>query len=116
MINLLVWCLDQHIVVSLPDNALVFDGSSFVSPSDAKYIQLATVTPITYSSQHYPVEEKYNNLLVTQQNIFVCKVLGTVEATSKTAAVTVTDPTNGVCICGITCTGTQISAIITQGN
>jgi hypothetical protein len=97
--------------LQVDSGSLVWDGTSFVDPTEATYVMLVTVVPTLISPNIYPVTVQApipSGLTVT--GTYLCVVTSIDPAiTSGNTVVAVADPLNGQCLCGITCTGTQIA-------
>jgi len=92
----------------IADNTLVYDGSRFVEPIDAKYVSLYDVpvgVPIGFGiSQQVAQTASYISAAVVAFNpVSVIATDANVQAEP--------DPSNGLCICFITCKGTWISFV-----
>jgi hypothetical protein len=93
--------------MGIADNTLVYDGYEFKEPSDLVYAMLYAVdTPaLSVPYKEVPAEQ----LSVAQR--IRAKVVGKdpqQSPTSDGSLVVAADPTDGVCLCGLTCTGTEI--------
>lgn len=111
------------ITVTMPDgssatlavgaNTLVFDGQTFLEPQLLTYAELYGL-PV--SAQSVPYKEIPAQVLSTAVRIRA-KVLGvdpTDEPVTDPKLVTQPDPTNGQCICGLTCNGTELRFAVVQ--
>ena len=119
-----VWYLNRQVLIGVPDDALVFDGRSWVSPTEAEYVALNTLIGVTASIQgEYAIQEKPIRPeppecgdpplppQVTWENYFLCKVIDVEDGNIPTGVIIAEDPTGGVCVCGVTCAGTEIVGV-----
>jgi hypothetical protein len=105
-------------VIDVDTADLVLSGQDFVSPQTAPSVTLvgassdSTFTPFAYA----PVPPGALNLINSQaQQVRVCwrEPVGTDDFPNQDL-VTVVDPSGGVCVCGITCQGTNLSYVQVQ--
>lgn len=106
------WFMDKEVLLEVDESMLVFDGNNYVSVSEAEYVALYVPTRVQLKlpNEVYPIQlsptgsEDY-----TLNNRWVCKVIrvtgGSLEDVPD--VVQVVDPTDGRCICGVTCQGTE---------
>lgn len=97
----------NQVNLAIADNTLVFDGLEFKEPQDLKYVELYGV-PVEAST--VPYKELPQQTLMTAVRIKAI-VLGTdpTEASlTDPQVVSVSDPSMGQCICGLTCAGTDL--------
>lgn len=105
---------NQQVLLNVPTGNLVFDGSTFLPPEEAKYVQLvqqSDVANFSFPRTDYPEQSALSNPIPLELFTgFLCKVI---QITSQDDAtpddiLNVADPTGGVCICGVTCQGNKI--------
>jgi hypothetical protein len=108
------WYLGRQVYLAMPDHSLVFDGQNFVRPQDAKYVALIstfTTGPFTVPSE-WPETQTINQVALTWPNMILAQVI---DANSPPITgndlITVTDPHDGACVCGISCFGTELQFV-----
>lgn len=107
--------MDKQVLLNVPTNNLVYDGKNFVDPALAKTVVLIT----TGSAQatvpvEYPIERFYYlSDVLTWTNYWVCKVIGIQSDVDQlpTDVITADPPTDGMCVCGVTCNGLEIQQV-----
>ena len=112
--SILAWYNGQQVKLGVGPNALIFDGVQFVPPADVKFVaivQTVTVGPETVPVP-WPETQTIEQTALTWINMWICQVISTGgPAISDRDVVSITDPANGVCICGVTCQGTDIQYV-----
>jgi hypothetical protein len=111
-----VYYKDKQVLLDVPDGRMVYDGANFVDPAKAKTVALLqTVQAQASVPFEYPIKGSPwpPSDQLTWQNTWVCKVIGVhSQATTTASDVVVTDPpADGMCVCGITCNGTEIQQV-----
>lgn len=92
--------------LGVAEGLLVFDGEQFVEPAHAAYLELFAIPVEALSAG-------FMSLAVTLSAAVKIKavVIGvdpTVVPVTDPSVVVAIDPTDGQCVCGITCSGTDI--------
>lgn len=98
--------------LDVADDVLVFNGEAYVQPKHAMYLELYSL-PVNALSK--PMQG-LADMLHTQVSI-KAKVVGidpVVVPVSDPSVIQVPDPAEGMCICGITCAGTDIRFAVVQ--
>ena len=97
----------RSVQLGVAENTLVFDGLSFANPSDVSWIELYTI-PV--SAMSMPYKDVLSQALTAEVRIraSVLEIDNTVVPVTDPSVVASLDPSNGECICGITCNGTDI--------
>jgi hypothetical protein len=104
----------KTVLLSIPDNSLVFDGREFVSPKKAKRVMLGLIGQANFMSPGPVTLDQFQSRhALIMRNYFLCTVLGTdVSSTGQPSdVITIPDPNDGICLCGVTCTGTNIQYV-----
>jgi hypothetical protein len=102
-------------VLDVAEGSLVYDGHNFVSPLIAQFIALYSVPVDAVSLPHRDVILQ----LQTQTCIGakVVEVDAAPAASTDPSVIAQPDPSGGICICGLTCTGTDLRfAVVTLEN
>lgn len=96
-----------QVELTIAPDTLVYNGDVFVNPSYLTYIELYTI-PV--DALTLPFREQQEMALQTSVRIkaLVISRNSTVVPTTDPAVVAVPDPSLGQCICGLTCTGTDL--------
>jgi len=99
--------------LAVADNTLVFDGFDFKTPSELKYAELYSL-PV--AAQSVPYKDVPEQVLLTAVRIraLVTNVDATSEPTTDPSLEAVPDPSNGQCVCGLTCNGTELRFAVVQ--
>jgi hypothetical protein len=99
--------------LAVAPNTLVFDGEGFNQPWAIDYAELYSF-PVSAPSM--PYKEFPSQVLSTAVRIKarVLNVDNTDESTTDPSLVTQPDPSEGQCICGLTCSGTEIRFAVVQ--
>lgn len=97
-------------VVTVADDTLVYNGHSFVQPRDAKYVELhlvdvAAKSLVFGSIAQASLDARYTNLA---RVLSVDDQTGEATTPSLTSS---TDPSEGICICLVTCKGTALTYV-----
>lgn len=95
---------DTTAVFEVYDDELVFDGSQFIKPENASYIQV-----LAYGYADVPDGLSRFKLLKV---LNVETVVGTEPSQDVVVEV---DPSNGECVCGLTCHGTNLKYVQVTG-
>lgn len=105
---------DAQALVNVPDGSLVFDGKDFVDPSKAKYVALVYTTQVDAVVQYPVAPGVMMGETLSWVNQLVCKVIGIDSLATElpTDVVAVPEPADGMCVCGVTCTGTEIQQVL----
>lgn len=106
--------LGMSIQLSVDDGFLVYDGVQFVEPASAKTVMLVHTTGVSVVGNTYDIQNSSPIPVgLTIYNQYVCTVTSVTPGTlvSVFQPVTSSDPTGGNCICGITCSGTEVQAV-----
>ena len=99
---------------------LVFDGTAFVSPIQAKYVALSVAGTATSEPHLYPIDYRIDQPQMQWTNHWVCKVISVEDATlglTGTDVISIPSPVplgpdgKPPCICGVTCQGTEVQNI-----
>jgi hypothetical protein len=98
--------------LGVAEDLLVFDGEQFVDPTNAAYLELFSIPVEALSSG-------FSSLAVTLSAAVRLRanVLGldpTVVPVTDPSVVIAVDPSDGKCICGITCAGTNLRFVIVK--
>lgn len=96
-----------EVALDIADGTLVYDGQAFVEPANATYVGLYSVPVDAVSAEHRNVS---GGAITTYQS-YRCLVLSwdsETDLTTDPRVIVQIDPTGGECVCGITCTGTEI--------
>lgn len=96
--------------VPVADDALIFTGSEFRTPKVGNYMMLLSV-PV--HAQTIPFSEVSTAFLIADYKYLalITAVNPVPETTTDPQVVSAVDPSNGVCICGITCIGTELQYV-----
>lgn len=98
-----------RVQLAVAEGALVFDGSNFVEPARARQVALLNTqeTPAVVAIKGVPA-------MLGFKGTVLAGVVGydpMSEPSTDSALVSATDPSNGLCICGITCKGTNVAYV-----
>lgn len=97
------------VAVVVAENTLVYDGHHFVVPEEALTVQLVTM-PV--DALTLPYETLAARQLVTDTAVIARVVAYTGYGTvSSVNLIVQPDPSNGECVCMITCQGTDLSYV-----
>lgn len=104
---------DAQALVNVPDGSLVFDGKEFVNPAKANYVALVYTTQVDAVLQYPVAPGKTMNESLSWVNQLLCKVIGihSLDTEFPTDVIAVPEPADGMCVCGVTCTGTEIQQV-----
>lgn len=103
-------------VIDVDVDHLILSNGAFVNPQVAKSVTLsgapfsATFTPFGSA------QSTYQNLTMSYQDeIRICwrEPVGT-DLYPNENVITATDPSNGQCVCGVTCSGTDLSYVVVK--
>ncbi len=96
--------------VEVADDILVYNGSDFVKIADAKYVVLYHVPVSAYTQ---PFRDLATSLIVASYYVraLVLSKAAHVVTTTDPLLVTAADPSQGQCLCFITCNGTDLSYV-----
>lgn len=112
--TLSAWYRGQLVYLNVPPNSLVFDGQNFVRPSDVQQVALVTtvpVGPVTVPGP-WPETNTLQQAALSWLNTWICKVADRgSQTTGVSDVVSVSDPNNGQCVCGVTCEGTDLQYV-----
>lgn len=108
------WYLGREFYLAIADNALLFDGKQFVKPSEARYVWLIQTDVAVFDSPGpLPVDEWQQRLSLTMENGFQCEIIGVGgPVIPGDDVVSIPDPNNGECLCGVTCLGTEVQFVV----
>lgn len=100
--------------LQVADTDLIYNGQGFVAPKDAEYVELYSVPTqaltVPFNAQHLITQ------LSTQTHI-VARVLGydlIASAVTSPEIVAAVGPSDGQCVCFVTCSGTELRFIKVQ--
>jgi hypothetical protein len=102
-------------VIDVDVDILILSGGEFVSPQIAPTITISR-TPYSASFTTFGSTPITGSLtLASQDEVRICwrEPVGTDQYPNENV-VTSTDPSDGQCVCGITCSGTQLSYVVVQ--
>lgn len=111
--SVMAWYKGQKVYLAIPDNSLLFDGTQFVRPADAKWVWLtATTEAVFLSPAPLPINEFEHRVELTQEQGYVCQVIGTgITIADPPEVIAIPDPNDGECVCGVTCSGTDLQYV-----
>jgi hypothetical protein len=99
--------------LDVADNVLVFDGSEFLTPKTGSYVMLYALDVAALSMPFKDV--------AAQPLLAAVKIRSIVKSVDNTSVlvtdpllVAAPDPSGGLCICGITCAGTDLAFVKVQ--
>lgn len=105
----------QQQVIDVDVDILILSNGTFVSPQTAKSI---TISRTAYTASYTtfgaaPVTEALT--VASQDEVRICwrEPVGTDDYPNENV-VTSADPSDGQCVCGITCSGTDLSYVVVQ--
>lgn len=98
----------NQLVLDVPANDLVLSGHEYVQPQLAESITIVKPNTPNWSFQPFDAGTPLNLSTLQTEQVRVCWREPVTVATNP-APIAVVDPANGVCICGITCSGTKIA-------
>lgn len=96
--------------VEIADDVLVYNGSEFVRAADATYLVLYHVPVSAYTQ---PFRDLATSLIVSSYYVraFITNKVAQTVAVSDPTAITASDPSQGQCLCFVTCNGTDLSYV-----
>lgn len=108
------WYNGKLVYLGLDANSLVFDGSEFVRPQDAKLVAIVETTTVGPINLFAPWSETATlpQAALTWTNMWLCTVVAVDQTPiADHDVVTVIDEHNGACICGVSCNGTELQYV-----
>lgn len=97
-------------VLDVADNTLVYDGQEFKAPSSLKYVEVYALPVEALTTNYKEVVESIQTYASTKA--LVINVDPTSVPDSDPLLTTALDPSGGQCVCGLTCTGTDIRFVV----
>ncbi len=96
-------------LMDVADNVLVYDGSEFTVPTVNKYVMLYTLAVSALSAPYK------DTVLALQTAVQIRAMVTAIDQSSvpdtDPSLVSTPDPSEGLCICGITCAGTDLTFV-----
>lgn len=112
--TLKAWFNGKQVYLGFPAGYLVFDGFSFVRPQDAKFVAIVETDragPVLLPAP-WPETQTLVQEALTWYNTWICEVIALDQTLiTGTDVVSVIDPNNGVCVCGVSCMGTNLQYV-----
>jgi hypothetical protein len=101
--------------LDVADNVLVFNGEAYVQPSQALYLDLYTLPVAAVSAPILGLSQALSALVSIRAKVL--SLDPTIVPYTDPSIVQAPDPSGGMCVCGVTCSGTDIRfAVVQQEN
>lgn len=103
---------DSQLAIDIPDTALILSNEQFVPVQTAPSVTLIQ-QPVTSEFTPFNSAQLQETLTTAQtQELRICwREPEDVQQYPDTDVIEATDPTGGVCLCGITCMGTDLAFV-----